>query len=535
MLKVLIADDEHKVCQLIEKLVDWEALNMQVVAVAENGIQALEQIREYTPDIAITDIRMPGYDGLELVHLAKEYNPKMEFIIISGYRHFEYAQTAIRYGVSAYLLKPIKKDELQETLKKLGEKLRARTRQLTYEEQVQLTLKSDGEVLRRVFLSDILSRRNKARLQEPLEKLNQEFHYGFQPGDFCMAILKIDGHGLDDGRQRQFLEDKVKSAAARLLTDCVWEQEMTLHAGSFCFLLNFDREEKARVRRGLKALMDEIRVQGSILQDIAVTMSVGTACGEPSGLWASLRNARMLIEERLIAGTGKLMEGEFPAGSSFADSDLFADFNVRMFQVLETLDPFQVRELMVQLKSQMLAARGITGHDILQMTREVCNLYLFFMKNNRIQVEEDFLEQYNTGADNCGSAAELFDYMIRTLTRSFEKAARLKRQDENRPIRVARKYVEEHYGEMLTLEQVSAVAELSPAYLSTQFKKSTGMTFLEYLSRVRMEEAKKLLKGTSRTVADICGQVGYSDVRYFTKSFTKYAGLKPNEYRKLYS
>ena len=81
MLKVLIADDEHKVCQLIEKLVDWEALNMQVVAVAENGIQALEQIREYTPDIAITDIRMPGYDGLELVHLAKEYNPKMEFII----------------------------------------------------------------------------------------------------------------------------------------------------------------------------------------------------------------------------------------------------------------------------------------------------------------------------------------------------------------------------------------------------------------------------------------------------------------------
>ena len=146
MLKVLIADDEHKVCQLIEKLVDWEALDMQVVAVAENGIQALEQIREYTPDIAITDIRMPGYDGLELVHLAKEYNPKMEFIIISGYRHFEYAQTAIRYGVSAYLLKPIKKDELQETLKKLGEKLRARTRQLTYEEQVQLTLKSDGEV-----------------------------------------------------------------------------------------------------------------------------------------------------------------------------------------------------------------------------------------------------------------------------------------------------------------------------------------------------------------------------------------------------
>ena len=91
MLKVLIADDEKKVCQLIEKLVDWEALDMQVTAVAENGIEALEKIKEYSPDIALTDIRMPGYDGLELVRLGKEHNPKMEFVIISGYRHFEYA------------------------------------------------------------------------------------------------------------------------------------------------------------------------------------------------------------------------------------------------------------------------------------------------------------------------------------------------------------------------------------------------------------------------------------------------------------
>ena len=79
------------------------------------------------------------------------------------------------------------------------------------------------------------------------------------------------------------------------------------------------------------------------------------------------------------------------------------------------------------------------------------------------------------------------------------------------------------------------MADLSPPYLSTIFKKDTGMTFLEYLSKVRMDMAKKLLKETNDTVADICGKVGYSDVRYFTKTFTKYAGLKPKEYRKLYS
>ena len=100
---------------------------------------------------------------------------------------------------------------------------------------------------------------------------------------------------------------------------------------------------------------------------------------------------------------------------------------------------------------------------------------------------------------------------------------------------MVKKYVEEHFGEPLTLEELSQVVDLSPTYLSTIFKKDTGMTFLEYLSKVRMDMAKKLLKETNDTVADICGKVGYSDVRYFTNTFTKYAGLKPKEYRKLYS
>ena len=535
MLKVLIADDEKKVCQLIEKLVDWEALDMQVTAVAENGIEALEKIKEYSPDIALTDIRMPGYDGLELVRLGKEHNPKMEFVIISGYRHFEYAQSAIRYGVNAYLLKPIKKDELNETLRKLGEQLREKTDQLSYAEKVQLTLKSDKETLRQTFLSGIVYRRNKEWLKKPLEKINQEFHYAMRPGLFGIAILKMDGHVFDDEKSRQFMADKAHSAAKQLFSDCTLEYEILAAGGFFYFLLNFGEEQKSTVRRQIKNLLDQLKIQGGILEDFAVTISVGSLHDSPEGLESSLKNARILMEERLISGTGKLLEGDIAVSGSFAESELFTEFNTRMSQALETLEVFTVREAMLQLKSQMLAMKGVTGHEILQMTKEVCNLYLFFMKNYRIRIEEDFLENYNAGAENCSSAAELFDYMIRKITTSYEKAARRKRQDENRPVRMVKKYVAGHYGEPLSLEQVGAVAGLSPAYLSTVFKKDTGMTILEYLSKVRMDMAKQFLKETSLTVADICERVGYSDVRYFTKTFAKYSGLKPNEYRKLYS
>ena len=95
----------------------------------------------------------------------------------------------------------------------------------------------------------------------------------------------------------------------------------------------------------------------------------------------------------------------------------------------------------------MLAAKEISGHEILQMTKEICNQYLFFMKKYRLPVEENFMENFSISADNCADAAELFDYMTRRITSSYEKAARLKKQDENRPIRLVKKYVEEHFGE----------------------------------------------------------------------------------------
>ena len=124
MLKVIIADDERLICRLVQALADWESLGMEVAALAENGLEALELIKSREPDILITDIRMPGCDGLELIRSAKELMPDLEVVIISGYAHFEYAQKAMKYGAGYYLLKPIKQTELMETLEKIRENAR---------------------------------------------------------------------------------------------------------------------------------------------------------------------------------------------------------------------------------------------------------------------------------------------------------------------------------------------------------------------------------------------------------------------------
>ena len=116
MLKVLIADDEELVRQLIRRLVDWESLGLKIIAEAENGYQAYDLLVEYVPDIVIVDIRMPGFDGLTLIHKTRELNLNVHFMLISGYKQFEYAHEALTLGIQDYILKPIRKDELTRSL-----------------------------------------------------------------------------------------------------------------------------------------------------------------------------------------------------------------------------------------------------------------------------------------------------------------------------------------------------------------------------------------------------------------------------------
>jgi len=125
MLRAIIADDESKICVLIQKLVDWDDLGIKVIGTAESGPEALSLIESTCPDIVITDIRMPGFDGIELIMRVQAKALPSKFIVISGYRQFEYAQKAIKYGVEDYLLKPINKSELIATLRKLAGQIRS--------------------------------------------------------------------------------------------------------------------------------------------------------------------------------------------------------------------------------------------------------------------------------------------------------------------------------------------------------------------------------------------------------------------------
>lgn len=165
MIKVIIADDEKRICTLIAKLINWDDMEMTLVGTANNGIETLELIKTEKPDIVITDIRMPGYDGLEMIERAKKINKDLEFIIISGYSHFEYAKKAIGYGVKDYLLKPINQEELSNSLLRVKKDIVKKKGYINLENEYKDSIKKDRNSINKSLIDNLISSDGKNTLQ----------------------------------------------------------------------------------------------------------------------------------------------------------------------------------------------------------------------------------------------------------------------------------------------------------------------------------------------------------------------------------
>ncbi len=536
-MKVLIADDEDKVCQLIYKLVDWQQLGMEVVSIVHNGIEALEAIQKYNPNVIITDIRMPGYDGLEMIRRAKEISENMDFIIISGYRHFEYAQNAIKYGVKDYLLKPIKKAEIVDTLSRMREEYLERTRKLTSEEEYRISIKNNLDRLRHIFFTDILFKRVSVQARLDVESVNEKYHYTFSPGIFQVVLIKIDGVDTGLKSNSEYIHDKVVQLINKKIDEYCFDIE-SIFENNLCYIiLNYSEENKKAVRRSLKALLDELLLQKDIIEDLKITIGTGVPRNSICEMFSSMKTAMWAIEQRLVLGVNKVIEGAEVSSNELADSTLFAEFNKRLVEALERIDENQVRGAFNYLEESLKRKESSTGHEVIQMAKEAMNLYLFTLRKNKFVIRDSdvFFDSFSMNIENCSSIEEVFDFLSKTIIKSFNQVVVDKKQEDIKPIRDAKQYIKDHYKEPISLEIVSDYVGFNAAYFSSLFKKETNTTFSEYLTGVRMERAKELLKESNLNVATICEEVGYNDIKNFTKGFAKYTNLKPNEYRKIYS
>lgn len=528
MLSVIIADDEMRVCRLVQMLADWDALGMIVSGTASNGLEALEMVESLKPDILITDIRMPGCDGLELIDKAKQISPNLEIVLISGYAQFEYAQTAMRYDVGGYLLKPIKKDALTAALEKLGKKCRDRAASSALMETLRQDSNKSYNLLRNRLIEDLLY----GRLESPTrEQLGNEYGFSVQNGLLQVFILKMDYNPemFGDAPMRVLqgkLDEIFSTAVFPLCLNAVFQ----FHGPAGYGALNYEPRRRDQIRRELRSCLNQLETQKPIFGSVEFTLAVGSAADTAEKLPDSMRGARSAIAERLVEGTGRLLEAS-PAISGLDARKLMDKYNRAMDQIVDTLSVDAANNAAGALRDEALHNTGARGAEILDLVLAAGKMFLIrlYMKENAGLIR-GFEERCNL----CGHADELFaclkDFQARQI-----RAVREQRENEAiRPIRIAKEYIYRHFNEMITLEDVCDATGFSVSYFSTMFKKETGEGFSKYLTRVRVEQAKALLQDTNLPVAEICEKVGYSDLKHFTNTFKKMTSLNPGQYRKLY-
>lgn len=525
MYRVIIADDEPKVSQLIKALIDWTLLGLDLVAIANDGIEALKYIEQYHPDIVITDIRMPGYDGLELIRKANLINPRIDFVIISGYQHFDYAHNAIKYGVKDYLLKPLNKDEINQTLSKMIERYQERDldRVSIEKHHFDEIKKGHDNFYEHLLLKPL-------RREIAIEDINQEFRTHFVKGCFQSIVLKIDvDAGLKQAEILDMLLSKVQQIVqVRLRANC--EELIQVKDGDRLILfINTQNESKKELRKALHRILEESHLLRDLFNDLVVTAGMGITVYSLEEAHRSFNSARDVIFERIDRGCGNILEYEALENRELQDI-LTPEKRRRLVDMIEILD---IEGVIFWLNQTQKALKGESGKTVYKVIKEIAEIVIYELKHH-LNLQLEVIEKQALNLEMQTSRKTLFDHLEKCVTIWLTQVVAQKQSESNKPIRDAQKYILDHYASNLNLENISQMIGFSASYFSTLFKKETGYNFLEYVTLIRIKMAKEQLSESSKSVIEIANDVGYHDIKHFTKQFKKITGLNPSQYRKLY-
>jgi len=525
-LAVLIVEDEKKVAMLIQKLIDWDGLELSLSGVCEDGLVALAAIDERRPAIVVTDIRMPGIDGLELINRAKKLDPRIRFVVVSGYREFEYAQTALKHHVDDYLLKPVRKEDLNSALTRICVELRATSPEKT----LRASLDESRELLRRQFMKRAL---DFDTLPGP-EELEELASQGQIPLDVAEVraffVLPMPRISIRDELSYGVLLGKAAKSGQRAFEhgEAI---ALSLADRDGVFLFVFSREPQSDLSARVRALKEEVDI---LLESVDGGRTV--ICGSPARnrvkelpvLALAVYHGALDLTCAEGNGIGEARPDERSESSAFAE----AASKHELATAMETLNA----EGFDRWLDQVVSSAPPLSPSCLHL---VANLALDALLGTLpSDVPQDLdIERARKDLHRAMTRAERIDAAIddlRAAVRAILGRLVEYRKNKNSPsVLAVMEYTRDHYDQPIGLEDMAKLVRLTPAYLGTLFKKETGVNFTDYLIERRIEAAKSLLRESDAKLEAITKRIGYTEVKYFQRLFRSKVGITPGEYRKL--
>ena len=531
MYKVIIVDDESAVRErLFKQLLNFSD-DFEVVGQFENGFDALIGGTQFSPDLLITDIKMPYIDGIELIKRMKQELPLLQTIIISGFDSFDYAKQAISLGVIGYISKPITLGELEETLKKTKIELDKKNSVDNDIEDLKKRASSGLKLMQNSDLSKLITLKDiPDNFKEKLiaDGINLDYKYTILAAiDFDDQLTQIsyDKMELVNFHLEKYIQDEFsESEISTVLFDNSSEFGL--------FILSKSQIEKEALQERLG------RVLAKIKRACKVEMSIGLSetkeDTEHKSYRELYRHALRTLEYRTVIGsniiiffgdisknkttTGKVDENEF---KNITYEVLYGDLQTakdRINKLLNTITADNFKETYLFILNNLI-------DSLLKACVSLQSLFQEYMTYEAI-VENSYKIKSNE------QLYAFIDDLVNNIDR-INKNSRQSGVDSS--YRQIINFINNKYtNSLLSLEDVAKELGYSVSYVSLIFKRN-NTTFTKYLTDVRMEKAKALLLDTDMKLLSIANEVGYDDPYYFSHCFKKNTGISPQEYRKKWS
>lgn len=530
MYKVLLVDDEILIREAIGENIHWKELGYELIGVCENGKEAIEVIKKTPPDLILSDICMPYVDGIELSKYVYENYPDIKIVIISGYDSFDYAKSAIEYRVMEYVLKPVTASELSEVLLKMKKHLDERLEGGQFN-KIKEAYENSMPLLKERFLNQLV--KGCGELSDAKNRLE---NYGVSLSGACFSAVQVQhqsGFAFKEEGYR-ITDELVLFAVYNIAEEMLREEKNCVifqDTGNITTIL-MAGESEYQLEERITGLLSNIQRSILSLLQINTVVLIGRCVYTLEQLVQSYQNARSTKEFEFLFGENVILFGKEFSARSVDDS---IDIERWQERFIASVKQNQKRELTIHVANffEKMRSTYVSRNRMIAYVQSI--VLKIMLSADELGMEEHVVfEREQAFFEKLNRQNRLEDIKELLLSFCMEIARDIGQSRESIGKQQAQKvldYIDRNYRDSsISLNSACRYMSMSTSYFSAMFKNYTGVTFIEAVTKKRIEKAKELFRTTMLRSYEIAEEVGYSDPHYFSSTFKKYVEESPTEY-----
>lgn len=506
--KLLIVDDEHIERQALKKLISRSFTSIEIVGEATNGREAVEIAVKTRPDLITMDIKMPELDGVEAIKAIRKRQLFPKFIVVSAFDTFDYAREVMKEGVKEYLLKPAETEEVIQTITRTIGELDSEKEQHSREHELTTRLQKSMDLIQMDWVTSLF-------LDQVEEFELEDWQRDLIPiKKGTAAIFRLQGNSakLKEGHieLKKWAEENLNAMVGPLTGQHI----------PFLFPLSGSGRDKL-----YKQLQRLQQLQNVSTGQFTLQIGVGGLAETVSEYTRSFRQAAQALEQSNIQHAIKFYEHSMEIKKEKNAAPLYS-IEEKLLAALKKGDNNAGLEM---LENYLDKLKQLTHYD-----SKAIRSYLndFFRLIHSIMFDLGIRNEHIYLLPPARSIIQMEELTRKEILRLSEEMNNWQNSGTQGIIEKAKDYIKNSYKMNLSLEDMAAWTGMSPYYFSKLFKAQTGVTFIDYLTRVRIEESKKSLQYTRLSLKEIAYQIGYNDPNYFSRVFKKVEGVSPKAFRK---